>query len=166
MQLFQGLITVQYSTVNNYVSQNGTKNLAEYLYDLECKQKSFNGYKVQPIDQNFPRYSKENIVKNINNLLNKGEIVGFGYNYGVLNQDDKSGGHGSLIVGRRLNPNSGDCEYLVRNSWGKDCQQNEGIGLSCHKNCDGDGNNCRFSGHFWVSEARLKEAMLGITYLP
>jgi hypothetical protein len=145
---------VNFSMVNDYTNRYGTHNLAEYLFDLKCKKRSFTGYTVKPITQNSPYVNKDTLLKNIDSLLNKGEIVGLSYNYNVLDEnDEKTGGHASLVVGRRLNQETGDCEYLVRNSWGKDCTQHEG-------------DNCRYSGHFWVNQRRLKNAMMGIVYLP
>jgi hypothetical protein len=158
---------VDFGAVNEYTNRYGTKNLAEYLFDLQCKKRSFTGYKVKPITQISPYVNKDALVKNIDTLLNKGEIVGLSYNYNIMDEnDERVGGHASLVVGRRLNQETGDCEYLVRNSWGKDCTQHEGSGLTCHKNCDSSGQNCRYSGHFWVNQRRLKNAMMGIIYLP
>ncbi|MDO9182854.1 MAG: hypothetical protein Q7U04_10625, partial [Bacteriovorax sp.] len=136
-------------------------------YDLKCNKKNYPTFKIDPVQQNIPQHSSDDIVKNIDNLLNKDEVIGLSYNYEeVDDKDSRKGGHASLIVGRRLNKESGDCEYLVRNSWGKDCPQHEGEGVTCHKICDAYGNKCRNSGHFWVNQRKLKNAMTGITYLP
>lgn len=157
---------VDYAIVKNYADRYGTKNLAEFLFDYKCKKKSFKNYKIKPINKILPYAKLDEVMTKIDSLLTSGEVVGVAYDYSAMNEKaDKTSGHASLVVGRRQNSESGECEYLVRNSWGKDCTQNEGPGLTCHKNCDANGE-CRYSGHFWVSQARLKKSMLGITYLP
>lgn len=51
-------------------------------------------------------------------------------------------GHASSVIGRRWNDKTKTCEYLVRNSWGRDCSiYREGI------ECDG--------GNFWASGKEL-----------
>lgn len=158
---------VDYSIVKDYANRYGSKKLAEFLFDYKCKKKSFINYKVKPVTQGAPYHKVDEMLKKMDGLISKGEVVGVGYNYNLLNEtEDGTGGHASLVVGRRQNQETGECEYLIRNSWGKDCTQNEGPGLSCHKNCDEGGGNCRYSGHFWVNQKRLKNSLLGITFLP
>jgi hypothetical protein len=152
--------------VISYVNQFGSKNLAEYLMGLQCKKKSFSGYKINPVNKFVGRYKAEDLVKDIDSLLDKGEIVGFALQYNLMSEnDERTGGHATVIMGRRQNPETGDCEYLIRNSWGKDCTDPEGSGFTCHKKCDSN-NNCRYTGNLWVSQRRIKNSMKGITYLP
>ncbi len=162
--LFPG---IEISTISNYVQKNGAKDLAEYLNHFQCKKQSFSGYKTTPVALQETRNSKEEMISTIDEKLNKSDVVGFYYDYKKLDSDNVlTGSHASIIVGRRFNNQSGSCEYLVRNSWGKDCIQKEGTGLTCHKNCDSQGDNCRYSGHYWVGQERLKNAMTGVAYLP
>jgi hypothetical protein len=156
-----------YNVIQNYTSRFGSKNLVEYLYDLQCKKQSFKGYKVNPVNQYLPRFTKDALLKNIDALLEKKEIVGFASQWDKLAETDdpaKTGGHATVIVGRRKSPDTGECEYLVRNSWGKSCDDMEGEGLTCDLACEG--NQCRYTGHLWVSTRRIKNSILGITYLP
>lgn len=159
---------VDFSVVNTFSAKYGSRNLAEYLYDLQCKKRSFVGYKVNPVSLTTPRFKPDDLLKKVDGLLDTGEIVGYACQYGTLSEttdDSKKGGHAMLIVGRRQNPETGDCEYLLRNSWGKDCTDAEGEGFTCDKKCD-ENNDCRYSGHLWVNSRRMKNAMEGITYLP
>ena len=55
--------------------------------------------------------------------------------------DSECGLHGSIIIGRKRNPKSKKCEYLVRNSWGTSC--NSYPDLECE------------SGNIWVPETNL-----------
>ncbi len=36
-----------------------------------------------------------------------------------MKDDECDGGHAFIVIGRRWNPSSARCEYLIRNSWGK-----------------------------------------------
>ena len=149
------------SLIKNHMNRFGTRKLVEFLYDQQCKKLSFKGIKLNVVAQNTSRFQKDFIMKSLDDSISRGEPAGIGYDYNKINAEAGEGGHASLVVGRRTNPETGSCEYLVRNSWGKNCEQKEGPGLTCHKNCDGNG--CRYSGHFWVSDSRLKDSILGVT---
>ena len=68
--------------------------------------------------------------------INKNDVATIGYDYNKVNQEKNEGPHYLLVVGRSTNPVTGLCEFLVRNSWGKDCTLNEVPGLSCYKECE------------------------------
>ncbi len=148
-----------------YTSSFGTKNLVEYLFDLHCKKPSFVGIKLNPINQFYPQSSKEMLLKKIDARLEKGDIVGFASRWEKLTESDRRvGGHATLITGRRKNPDTGVCEYLIRNTWGKSCDEDEASGLTCDMICEGQ--LCRYTGYLWVETRRIKNSILGITYLP
>lgn len=149
--------------IRNHANRFGTKKIIEALYDNQCKKLSFKGLKINAVNMYTSRYQPEAVMKKLDEQVSKGEIIGVAYDYNKLNGEPGTGGHASIVVGRRTNSESGACEYLVRNSWGKNCDQTEDDGLSCHKNCDSNG--CRYSGHFWVSGERLKKSILGVSYL-
>lgn len=149
------------SMIRSHMNRHGSKKLVEFLYEQQCKKLSFSGIKLNVSALNSGRWQKDVIMKALDDSISKGEPAGVGYNYNLLNGEEGMGGHASLVVGRRTNPDSGKCEYLIRNSWGKNCDQREGEDLTCHKNCDSSG--CRYSGHFWVSDSKLKDSILGVT---
>jgi hypothetical protein len=155
------------SLINNYVKIHGSTNLAEFLFKNQCPHNKIIDFKTTPITLLTPPEKTLDLISKTDQLLNNGEVIGLAYKPNIMNENQKAtSGHASLIVGRRKNPKTGDCEYLIRDSHGKDCTQNEGQGLTCHKNCDQHGDNCRYSGNFWVDQRRLKNSILGITYLP
>jgi hypothetical protein len=43
-------------------------------------------------------------------------------------QDKLEDDHKSVLIGRRVNPSTKKCEYLLRNSWGNDCNSYHGSG--------------------------------------
>lgn len=65
---------------------------------------------------------RKEIVDFIDNKLNKNLPSAIAYEAeDLLDIRPAQGAHASIIVGRRLNPQTGQCEYLLRNSWGKAC---------------------------------------------
>ncbi|MES2526386.1 MAG: hypothetical protein V4598_04840 [Bdellovibrionota bacterium] len=95
--------------------------------------------------------------KNWNNLdaqLTRGNLVAFGYNSNVLkNSKDMSAGigHTSTLVGRRMR--NGQCEYLVRNSWGRSCGYYDKA-YPCEQ------------GNIWVPKGHLSRSASDFFYYP
>lgn len=148
----------------NYTQKNNQFRLVEYLYESQCKvslQEEAKKIRVQKL--NAKHVSSELLLKRLHDQINNNDVAAIGYDYNKVNQEKNEGAHGSLVVGRRTNPVTGSCEFLVRNSWGKDCTLNESPGLSCHKDCAG--GTCRDTGHFWVEENRLSQSLIDVTYL-
>jgi aminopeptidase C len=54
---------------------------------------------------------------------------------------DVLNGHAVSLVGRRFNPVTQSCEYLLRNSWGKKCTDTYSSNYECK------------DGHIWIDEA-------------
>jgi hypothetical protein len=147
--------------ITEIVRMNGTSQLVEKIYEANCKNLVGKDFTSKPVYVS----DKNNWISTINNQLEKEDIVGISYTYDKVS-NEKKGDHASIVIGRKFNEQTNKCEYLVRNSWGKTCDQKESSDVRCHKNCDSFGNNCRYSGHFWVTESKLQEALLGVTYLP
>ena len=80
----------------------------------------------------------------VDEVINKGDILGIEYDAGILKnykyEKDFLNGHASSIVGRRFNPKTNSCEYLLRNSWGKGCS-----GYHNDYEC--------INGHIWIAES-------------
>lgn len=108
-------------------------------------------------------------LKEIDRFLAKKQPVGYSsYFYfgggttdiAGLSEDDS---HATTVVGRQWNAEKGVCEYIVRNSWGKDCEKYD------WKGPDGQTINkspfrCE-QGHVWIPENQLLSAMSGITWI-
>ncbi len=150
--------------VQSLIRQKGSRKLIESLNELQCRNltpvnpqslemDTYNSFMMPPAD----------LVKHLDREIARG-VVGIGYDYRTMVGASETGGHASLVVGRRSNPATGACEYLIRNSWGKSCEQQESSDVSCHKNCDTSGKDCRYSGHFWVSKARMTSAIKDVNY--
>lgn len=148
--------------IQSHIRQKGSRKLIESLNNLQCS----NLTPVNPQDYEMESHnsfviSQTELVQHLDRQISRG-MVGIGYNYKTMAGASETGGHASLVVGRRVNPENGACEYLIRNSWGKTCDQKEDSELSCHKNCDSSG--CRYSGHFWVSRARMTKSIADVNF--
>jgi hypothetical protein len=91
----------------------------------------------------------------MNQQLDSNNIVGISYLLSFLkNSHDyyKLSGHASTVVGRNYNEKTGDCEYLIRNSWGPGCASYDAL-FACH------------DGHILVPEFALQRGLNGVGYL-
>lgn len=98
-----------------------------------------------------------NIFPTMDQELSKGNILGLHYSAEVLSSYKKGStfaNHASSIVGRRFNPKTQSCEYLLRNSWGKTCG-----GYDKNYECK--------DGHVWIAEEffKYKDAIAEVIYV-
>jgi hypothetical protein len=71
---------------------------------------------------------------------------------GDSNSDNQETNHAVVVMGRGFNPQTGDCDYLIRNSWGL-----------THYNFD---NPIQSSGgYLWIPERTLTKAVDEVTWL-
>lgn len=109
-------------------------------------------FRVRP----FVRRAPAN-YENIDRQLDATKPMILRYSSTVLRQPDPNyngndkGGHASMIVGRRFNPRTNQCEYLVRNTWGPGCASYAP-------------NECE-NGNIWIRRDALMRRSSEITYL-
>lgn len=84
--------------------------------------------------------------------------VGISYNADFLTNGETDpeapSNHVSSIVGTRWNSKLKRCEFLLRNSWGPDCDD---VFIGHSENCD--------KGNIWISETDINEQVEGISFL-
>lgn len=99
--------------------------------------------------------NEKELLSKIDEQLSKGIPLGMSYysRFLLTKTVEKKDAHASIIVGRAFNSASGQCEYLVRNSWGKGCAGMPEPEFRCK------------DGHFWISKGELHRHILGVTYL-
>lgn len=82
--------------------------------------------------------------------------VGIAYNPDFLKDREsfsEEANHASTIVGRRYNEVSGECEYLLRNSWGRGCGQ---YVYECEPGQE---------GNVWIPQGALARSLRDIQYI-
>lgn len=99
----------------------------------------------------------QNIFWRVNEQLNLGRLVALDYDGRVLeNKNNQRISleelHTSSIVGRRWNKTEQSCQYLIRDSFGKDCSQYDSR-LECSE------------GYLWLNEGDIFRNMTSVVYL-
>lgn len=89
------------------------------------------------------------------------ELVPRGFHYCEKTQFahegvDRGQQHTSLVVGRRENPKSHQCEFLVRNTWSAECTEYKVYASHW---------DCKEPGDIWVSQEDLSANTYNLTYL-
>ncbi|WP_413291270.1 hypothetical protein [Bdellovibrio sp. HCB337] len=130
-------------------------NRATYLTSLVNKNCS-NRIRTDDLEMTF--FTKTNTKKfghKIDELLSKKTPVEIGYNADFFVDAYSPTGtayHSSLLVGRRMNTKTGQCEYLLKNSYGKEWRPES-------PEFEADG------GHAWIPKSRMIEATRNASYI-
>lgn len=93
-------------------------------------------------------------VADLQSSLNEGRIVEISVDmkkWGVRSQEQPS--HSMLVVGQKWDERSGRCQFLVRNSWGKQCPTFQ------------SGTTCNPDGSVWVPPDLLNQSVFMSTEL-
>lgn len=142
----QPFVSISPDIMNILNKLSGDKKAAALL-DVTCKRHlPVNNYGLYSL--NTEKSDKTQIMKTLDALLRKGLPASVGYSSEVLNNGvnfvGKSATHASTIIGRKFNESTGQCEYLIRNSWGSEdvCQRTSSI------RCD--------KGNYWIPRTALK----------
>lgn len=96
------------------------------------------------------------LMNQIDEQLDNGKIVAVSYPESILidpanAQRRRFADHTSTIVARRFNPQTNQCEYMLRNTWGRGCIYHESY------ECE--------DGHIWIPENVMRRSVREVTYL-
>lgn len=124
--------------------------------------------------------SKKELLNQIDKILNRNEglPIGIDFCYGFLFDGKPSTGdqkwlcknssssmqtdHKSLIVARKKNPNTNQCEYLIRTHFGNDCSKlHESLRPRCEEEKKKFG-----AADIWVASETLEKVLHGISEIP
>ena len=97
----------------------------------------------------------KHLLRNINTQLDAGNIIGVAYYLDdklLSDFDGQSLAHASSIVARKFDEKSNTCKYLLRNSFGEDCDLYQEK-YECEK------------GQIWVPTQYIINYLLSITYI-
>ena len=128
--------------------------LIKLLSDKACAPRiNMSGLKTNSVSANT-QIEKLQLFDEIDKQLSRKNISAIAYNsYSLYNVDtNRTGPHESVVVGRRYNKTNGECEYLVRNSWGRGCSRYDKK-LSCE------------NGNIWVPKSVLVKGIFNVTYI-
>lgn len=122
------------------------------LADKNCdgKRISMKGLEAIEVDISNDK-TRGDAFATIDKALDNKSIAGIGYDVKVLGNDDETGSHASSIVGRRYNAKTQECEYMIRNSWGDEFDDESPL-----ENQD---------GYYWVPKTKLKTVLTDVTVI-
>ncbi|MDO9182937.1 MAG: hypothetical protein Q7U04_11045 [Bacteriovorax sp.] len=130
---------------------------AAALLDIKCqnRQKLSKKYKINE-SANYNGSTNKTIIEKIDEVLAAGIPLNISYAGELLLSGVNFVGepdHASTVIGRKFNKASGQCEYLIKNSWGAvvDCQSTSSI------KCE--------NGNYWVPRTALKNNIRRATWL-
>lgn len=118
-----------------------------------CKNKMIPVPKLTVNSKSVPNSNKDagKLFQDLNTILDRGTPFEIAYNIKHIVHKGQRGYHSSIVTGRRWNKNQ--CQYKVRNSWGKSCASYSNV-----VECDKD------TGSFWVSDEVLKKMTSKVRY--
>lgn len=155
-ELLPGLMAEDFARILN---EAGERNMEyfEKLTDRNCrKDRQTYGLNENSMKEITGDGLKDGgTAKLLDGLLDKGNIAGVSFPMSMISNDKDAGYHVVSVVGRRFNEKSGQCEYLLRNSWGLGCSSNLKSELCAEDH----------SGHLWVSRNTINEDVYRISHL-
>lgn len=148
----------------DYIDLLETSTRASFIKDLRNKTCSsrVDISKIEVVEEKITDStdlaSKRALFDSIDKQLDNKNVAEMGYWAAAFTATDperlqsrQPPGHSSLIVGRRFNPKTQSCEYLVRNSFGPQYQT--------ARNLEND------QGHYWIPKEDLIREIFSVTYL-
>lgn len=143
------------SAVVKILDQLSSNRKLSALMDVSCLQryKFKNKYGVGSVKGE--NASPEYMMKKLDALLTSKNPVSIDYDSNLISNgpDYKKQvvDHSSTIIGRRLNPETKQCEYQLKNSWGDGCPRKEIFECS--------------EGNYWIPANTLKNNIQNINWL-
>jgi hypothetical protein len=133
------------------------KRAAAFL-DIQCQNrfKLKNKYTAHLMGTN-DTVTPEKILEKTDYLLSIGEPLTMVYSAEMLSSGVNFKGtpnHASTVIGRKFNQSTGQCEYLIRNTWGtSSCENKSTKSIRCE------------NGNYWVPRTTLKNNTNYISWL-
>jgi len=146
LRLFGGLNLKELSDV---LAKSSQSSLIPALADKACQPRLKDDSISVTSDSIFFSEDKSPLFKMVNDQLNKKNVTGIDYEAAVLYDHDYTkviGLHSGIIVGRRYNSQTNECEYLIRNSYGRGCSS-----YDSSYQCD--------EGNIWIPKPSLFRSM-------
>jgi C1A family cysteine protease len=140
--------------ISNLAQVVAQSTLSDAIYGIDAQ--ACDGHRIKipqeyRIDLYFSLPSSPNPqqLEVIDSELNHKNPMLIGYNADILSDRHKGASdspHASIIVGRQFDRSRGQCDYIIRNSWGKDCSE-----YDPYYKCQ--------DGNVWVPKENLEQAM-------
>lgn len=148
--------------IQRLIDQVGVRDIAHHLEGMLANDLFYHIITEQcpeRIQQNFIPHEvnlnalpQQERLARIDALLDQNSILSINFHSQMLTGPGTPGEyHAATIVGRRMNSETRQCEYLVRNSWGASCE------LYGERDCD--------NGHIWIPQDTILDYAQEMNYL-
>ncbi|KHD88644.1 MAG: hypothetical protein OM95_07510 [Bdellovibrio sp. ArHS] len=132
---------VKIADLQAVLRESSSRDFIDNMADKTCEPRVKANMETEA---NVYVFDKKGMIQDLDEQLNKMNPVVLGYDSSNLidrRDTEKRRMHASVIAGRRFNEKSGQCEYLIRNSWGRGC------GYDRHYECK--------EGNIWVPKTDI-----------
>ncbi|MFN3453548.1 MAG: hypothetical protein ACK41T_01210, partial [Pseudobdellovibrio sp.] len=134
------------------ISQSRPQNVIYNINETRCKNKRIK-IKLPKLIKNYGK--RKEIIDFLDKKLNSQNPLPsmISFDSAFLEEGDtiRPSAHAALIVGRRLNPLTQACEYLIRNSYGKSCFYHPKYNYNCK------------DGNIWLPRETVQQYIFGAT---
>ena len=156
-----------FEEIEKIAKQNTLADVSGVMADQACGEriKPVPRIVVKTLEQAFDPVKKTSAVlsepqtNQMNRTISSGKPVAIAVYLEKLkffnSGDEKHQRHAMTIAGRKFNPATGKCEYILRNSWGPECESGWKPGVRCDRN----------SGYLFVDPDILEQAIYKAHYI-
>lgn len=145
---------IQMKEIAEILDKSSRENLISMLSDKACQPRiSMDNIEIEYTEPSFFGDTTE-VFKQIDKQLENKNILSLAYNSELLYDRNAKGmsGHVSTIVGRRFNKKNGECEYLVRNTWGRGCSSYD-FSYTCDE------------GNIWLPKSVISKGVINVGHI-
>jgi len=153
------------SSLLDVVQSSSDSDLWKNLKEKACHRVDASSFTVESFGRDslieFLVKGNKDLMDKLQEQLSLKNPVGASINGPILETIDRPDppvttfeGHAVVILGRRLDPITGECTFLVRNSWGRSCKRYDPALIPSCEN-----------GNVWLPESILKRGLVGVSYL-
>lgn len=151
---------LSFSDIAKAIDTSTNEDIVINLANKACHPRiDISNIKVINKSINKEKHTTTDLFKEIDTQIDSGNIIGINYKSNILRDvnaeidfSDPKGYHGSSIVDRRFNESTGECEYLIRNSFGR---SEHGYDRSLEVT----------EGNIWMPKSILYKSIYGVTYV-
>lgn len=130
---------------------------AAALLDVICKDRHRLKYRYGVGSRDIEKFPASKLINKLDEMLTKKEPATVVIDFELIKKASQStsndDNHAATIIGKRPNNVTGECEYLLKYTYGNKCPNKEKIDLECE------------NGNFWIPKKTLEKNIFRIDWL-
>jgi hypothetical protein len=129
LTLFPNLSTSEFERI---LRKAGVRDILQEMRKASCKKKTRLPKNLKVEELSFPNDAGIQSLETIQRALLRNSVAGISVNMSaILKEKIDPANHAMIVTGQEWNPQIGQCEFLVRNSWGKQCETFDTAKINC-----------------------------------